>query len=1418
MYSPIPLRRALLTALTCLLILPLASAQMEKVWPSWAVDNGFQYVAQEKAVTNAASSLEYAVAGSDFILGFYGQNTTLYSFSGLRFGIHYTGSTLFIYKDGGIAQVYSTVFAPGDVVELRYSGERFTYFLNGTPIYHVDYTAVVDIYPYFFDTVGSGEQDRMIYRRELPATVLPTWQVDGSWLIGANVLERGQDGGMEMTYDGGTADWHLRFQSTKNTDYNKYTVARIWVRANLGHLWMYYRTPSEDYDPEQDNAWTGAYHILSPDEFYDGAKIRLAREGTNVVFYLNGKELRRVHTDANIDLHPIFLSQTAGQSNQIRFTFEERGGMCQDYFYSLSSAINPLLAGAYYPAPAADTDWNHITTRTYDGRGESVCHQLSELRTYYDQMGRVVQGQSKDVQTREVWATETLYDSYGRAAISTLAAPTGDHRIAFKNDFVRNDQGVAYGPNDFEGVKLNAPNPVGTQANTLGWWYSNQNDRDEWQGTTEYPYVRTEYSELTGAVRRQGGPGDEYRMGSGHETVRFSMPAGNELRYVFGNQSPLCLLRNDGSFDPSNQLLNYCGHTVFSTEYLKHIGQDADGKQVVTFTDGEGNEVARAVSGSSDISTDNLKSAQFVIPATDFLDIHITRRNAFLTTVAFSGTGRDFSIYNLETDQLAFPAHQSASALNLSEGFYRITNHNGSASLTLDYDLNYYDFSLNIHDLTGQLVATVAPNDVRYDATSTPTHQAFSLYRYDSRGRLLWERTPDQGRSYFYYNSENRTRFSQDAQQRLDQKFSYYKYDATGRVIESGERSGIPVGGLETKVDDPSFPNDYANIVDDTYQLYDAPDPAFSWPGGYVQKFTEGRLSKTWNDQEAIWYSYDAWGRVDWIARGITGTALKITEYQYDLLGQVTTVVFQQNASDEVRTHYVYDRKGQITAAGNRHSAADNDPATNHVRYRYGLDGELEQRILGDGLESQTFAYTLQGQLKAINPEDMVEVDLERGGRHAFSMALHYHVRDYRSANGSWLDTHLLPSTSAGDTDNRYSGLITGTRWKTRAASGGTDLSGHFGYDYHHNYRNELEYSRLGTIEAYSAPDFDSKFSFTTDYFTYAEYDPNGNIQRLIRFAADDPTCPADAKYMDNLTYHYDYSGGKNRLRRISDAFATDCIPGQLTNQTLADTYAYNAKGQLVVDYAEGLFMEYDRYGRVVRVRDGIKINAPLRAEYFYGPDGQRVRKTVYDGSNWSSTWYAYDGSSLQGIYENSSDCACHPALVEVPLMGGTRIGMGYWSGGAWSYHYELADHLGNVRAVLREDAQGLPEVLDYADYYPRGWKHPGRQFSTGQRYRYAYQGQYAEADGETGWAAFDLRSYDGRVGRWMTVDPYREFWSPYLAMGNQPHMLTDPTGGSTNPFDPNCGGSPTLNLDRPLEDFNISIPEGLDRPVITAS
>jgi hypothetical protein len=46
---------------------------------------------------------------------------------------------------------------------------------------------------------------------------------------------------------------------------------------------------------------------------------------------------------------------------------------------------------------------------------------------------------------------------------------------------------------------------------------------------------------------------------------------------------------------------------------------------------------------------------------------------------------------------------------------------------------------------------------------------------------------------------------------------------------------------------------------------------------------------------------------------------------------------------------------------------------------------------------------------------------------------------------------------------------------------------------------------------------------------------------------------------------------------------------------------------------------------------------------------------------------------------------------------------------------------------------------------------------------------------------AFQLRLWDGRIGRWLSPDPMRQYASPYLGMGNNPVNLIDPTGGSTN-------------------------------------
>ncbi|HVK96574.1 MAG TPA: RHS repeat-associated core domain-containing protein, partial [Flavisolibacter sp.] len=52
-------------------------------------------------------------------------------------------------------------------------------------------------------------------------------------------------------------------------------------------------------------------------------------------------------------------------------------------------------------------------------------------------------------------------------------------------------------------------------------------------------------------------------------------------------------------------------------------------------------------------------------------------------------------------------------------------------------------------------------------------------------------------------------------------------------------------------------------------------------------------------------------------------------------------------------------------------------------------------------------------------------------------------------------------------------------------------------------------------------------------------------------------------------------------------------------------------------------------------------------------------------------------------------------------------------------------------------------------------------------------------ADGGVGWNDFALRNYDAQIGRWVQQDPFDEFASPYLGMGNDPVNSIDPSGGN---------------------------------------
>lgn len=301
------------------------------------------------------------------------------------------------------------------------------------------------------------------------------------------------------------------------------------------------------------------------------------------------------------------------------------------------------------------------------------------------------------------------------------------------------------------------------------------------------------------------------------------------------------------------------------------------------------------------------------------------------------------------------------------------------------------------------------------------------------------------------------------------------------------------------------------------------------------------------------------------------------------------------------------------------------------------------------------------------------------------------------------------------------------------------------------------------------------------DYAVYGiDYDANGNIKFLNR----NKDKFNNNNLMDKLGYVYK-TDKPNQLLRVTDAVTTETNADDIKNQALEENYEYNSIGQLVKNNEENVEYIYTASGLVSEV---IRNNVSL-FKFFYNDKGFRVRKESFNtqtGALQSTQYYVRDvAGSVMAIYEELAQVSV-AELVEVPIYGASRLGVHRVGVGT---SYELTDHLGNVRAIVTKDN---PTPSMFADYYPGGMQMPNRNSLNGS-YRYAYQGQ--EKDQETGKEAFQLRLYDGRIGRWLTTDPAHQFDSPYIAMGNNPVNAVDPDGGKCIGGDCPQGGQPSVDL-----------------------
>jgi RHS repeat-associated protein len=129
-------------------------------------------------------------------------------------------------------------------------------------------------------------------------------------------------------------------------------------------------------------------------------------------------------------------------------------------------------------------------------------------------------------------------------------------------------------------------------------------------------------------------------------------------------------------------------------------------------------------------------------------------------------------------------------------------------------------------------------------------------------------------------------------------------------------------------------------------------------------------------------------------------------------------------------------------------------------------------------------------------------------------------------------------------------------------------------------------------------------------------------------------------------------------------------------------------------------------------------------------------------------------------------------------------------NGSLWTREFNLRDHLGNVRVVIRKGGNGQAEIVQQKGYYPFGGEIS--QFSTGTgTNRHWYNGKELQDDLNLYWYDYGARFYDPELGRWHSVDPLASdypSWTPYHYVHNNPIVLIDPTGMSADWYQSDAG------------------------------
>ncbi|PCI98236.1 MAG: hypothetical protein COB15_06210 [Flavobacteriales bacterium] len=199
-----------------------------------------------------------------------------------------------------------------------------------------------------------------------------------------------------------------------------------------------------------------------------------------------------------------------------------------------------------------------------------------ETMSFYDGSGRLRQTVGKNNTDNTTIVSETYYDFEGRAALNTIASPTGNNVLKYYSDYSLNTVAVnqKYSKLDFDvASKLAYPSDLSHNHSQHNYSYYDPTNPDLNNENAYLPdaqgngYARTIYG-MDGRVKKASGIGENFKIGSGHETsVYYGTPSQTKLDRLFGSDAGYAQhYKVNATVDPNGQVsvtyTNLAGATI----------------------------------------------------------------------------------------------------------------------------------------------------------------------------------------------------------------------------------------------------------------------------------------------------------------------------------------------------------------------------------------------------------------------------------------------------------------------------------------------------------------------------------------------------------------------------------------------------------------------------------------------------------------------------------------------------------------------------------------------------------------------------------------------------------------------------------------------------------------------------------------